>query len=81
MGNSKTLTPGLGIPIMDWVHGLPTRVGGISNLALGKCNRPGFSLRLKLYHCRSLHTVYLPFLHEKSGKPQKFVFSFTLPFC
>ena len=27
---------------------------------LGKCNRPGFSLGRKLYHCRSLH-IYLQF--------------------
>ena len=24
MSNPKTLTPGLGIPVMDWVQGLPT---------------------------------------------------------
>ena len=49
---------------------------------LGKCDRPGFSLRCKLCHCRSslLCHFHCCGFAWKTRKPQKFLISFPLPF-
>ena len=50
---------------------------------LGKCDRPGFSLKRKLCHCRSLHLCHFRCCSFawKTGKPNRFEISFPLPFC